>query len=356
MTELNGAIISLGSISSKWIVEEMKKHFTHVDHLDIKDLEVSLGKKAEILYRGKPLSSYDCIYARGSFRYATLLRSLTALLSKSCYLPLDSEAYTIGHDKILTHLKLQTAGIPMPKTYIVATAEAGKKIIKKTQYPIVLKLPSGTHGKGVMLADSHESASSMIDALALLKQPFLIQEYIETGGTDTRVIVVGETAVAGMKRVAVKGEKRANIHMGGQGRAIKLDETIRKLAVKAARACSCDICAVDILQGPNGPVVIEINLSPGLQGITQVTGINVANMIAEELFTKAKEFKHGLKEKEKKQVMKELFPSQEFTSKLTFRGERILLPTEVTKFGKFDEDDEVIIKTEKGKTTIEKFQ
>jgi ribosomal protein S6--L-glutamate ligase len=282
---MKAAIISLGSISSKWLVDELKKFFDVVDHIDIQELEVSLGqKKAEILYKGKPLPKYDCIYAKGSFRYAVLLRALTTLLQKDTYMPLKPGSYTIGHDKVLTHLKFQEFGVPQPTTYIASTADAGKKIIKKIPFPVIMKLPAGTHGKGVMLAESPESASSMIDALALLRQPFLIQEYIETDGRDYRIIVAGENIAASMKRVAAKGEKRANIHSGGHGEKIELDAKCKNAAILAAKSCGCDICAVDILPSPRGPLVLEINLSPGLQGITKVTKINVASILAEFLF------------------------------------------------------------------------
>ncbi len=348
---MKAAIISLGSISSKMTIEAMKKHFDEVDHIDIQELEVSLGeKKAQILYQGKPLPKYDCIYAKGSFRYAVLLRAITTLLQKETYMPLKAGSFTIGHDKVLTHLKFQENNIPQPTTYIASTADAGKKIIKKITFPIVMKLPAGTHGKGVMLADSPESASSMIDALALLKQPFLVQEYIETDGKDYRVIVVGDKVAAAMKRVAAKGEKRANIHAGGHGEKVTLDQTTTKIAVAAAKAAGCDICAVDILPSSKGPLVLEVNLSPGLQGITKVTKINVAEIIAEFLYKQTKTFREGGKEA----ILKEIAAEQEIQGPLDFRGNRILLPEAVTMASKIKDDDEVSIKSKKGHIEITK--
>lgn len=349
---MKAALISLGSISSRWTIEALKKHFSQVDHIDIQELEVSLGeKKAEVLYQGKPLPKYDCIYAKGSFRYATLLRALTTLLQKDTYMPLKAGSYTIGHDKLLTHLKFQEHNVPQPTTYIAATADAGKKVIKKIPFPVIMKLPAGTHGKGVMLAESPESASSMIDALALLKQPFLIQEYIETEGTDYRVIVVGDDVAAAMKRIAAKGEKRANVHSGGHGEKIDLDDKTKKVAIAAAKAAGCDICAVDILPSHKGPIVLEVNLSPGLQGITNVTGINVAQLIADFLYKKTKE----MREKGKEEMVKQLAPEQEIHGVLDYRGNRILLPEVVTMASKLKEDDEVVIKAKKGNITVEKI-
>lgn len=348
---MKAAVISLGSISSRWLVDELKKFFDVVDHIDIQELEVSLGqKKAEILYEGKPLPKYDCIYAKGSFRYAVLLRALTTLLQKDTYMPLKPGSYTIGHDKVLSHLKFQEFGVPQPTTYIASTAEAGKKIVKKIPFPVIMKLPAGTHGKGVMLADSPESASSMIDALALLKQPFLIQEYIETDGKDYRVIVTGEKIAAAMKRVAAKGEKRANIHSGGHGEKIELDSKSRNAAILAARSCGCDICAVDILPSPKGPLVLEVNLSPGLQGITKVTKMNVAAIIAEFLFKQTKAFR----EKGKEEILKELGSVQEIEGAMDFRGNRMLLPEVVSMSSKIKEGDEVVIKASKGRIEISK--
>ncbi len=348
---MKAALISLGSISSRWTIDALKKHFDTVDHIDIQELEVSLGgKKGQVLYQGKPLPEYDCVYAKGSFRYATLLRAVTTLLQKNAYMPLKAASYTIGHDKVLTHLKFQEYNVPQPTTYLASTADAGKKIIKKIPFPIVMKMPSGTHGKGVMLADSPESASSMIDALALLKQPFLIQEYIETDGKDYRIIVVGDQVAAAMKRIAAKGEKRANIHSGGRGEKAELDAKTTKIAIAAARAAGCDICAVDILPGIKEPLVLEVNLSPGLQGITKVTKINVAEIIAEFLYKQTKAFK----EKGKEAIIRELAPEQEIHGPLDFRGNRILLPEVASMASKIKEDDEVVLKAKKGHIEIQK--
>ena len=347
----------MGSISSKLTVEAMQKYFKEADHIDIKEIEVSInGKGGDIMYAGKPLKEYHCIYAKGSFRYANLLRSITAILSDHCYMPIKASAFSTGHDKLLTHIKLMKAKVPMPTTYLASTAEAAKKILKKISYPIVIKLPSGTHGKGVMLADSMESAASMIDALALLKQPFLLQEYIETGGTDIRAFVVGDKVVAAMKRKAVTGEKRANIHAGGKGEATVLDQKTKKVAIQAAQASGCEICAVDILESVRGPMVIEFNLSPGVQGITKATKINVADKIAKYLFEQAKKRLETGKEKSEKKVMSEILPEQEIVTKLDFRGEKILLPAFVSKLTGFDENKDVVLKASKGNLKIEEYE
>lgn len=353
---MRAAVISMGSISSKLTVEALKKYFDEVDHLDIKEFEVNLGKEGGVFYEGKPLKQYDCLYMKGSGRYANLLRSIASLLCDKTFIPIKPSTFTTCHDKLLTHIKLQKAKVPQPTTYIASTSSAAKKIIKKMPMPVVLKLPTGTHGKGVMLADSYESASSMIDALAVLKQPFLLQEYIETAGTDTRAFVVGEEVVASMKRIAVTGEKRANIHAGGRGEAITLSAQAKKVALQAARAMGVEICGVDMLESVRGPKVIEVNVSPGLQGITKATGVNVAEKIAKHLYRRSMEFKQEIEARREKEIT-EIPPKkvQEIITKVDIRGTRILLPEIATTTTKLSEDDEIMLKLSKGRIEMEKI-
>lgn len=287
MAKLSAAVISLGSVSSDMLVEKLKKYFDRVEHINLKETEIRLGKKDfSVLYRGEPLPHFDCIYAKGSFRFVDLLRSIVAIERKRSYIPMTPESFTVCHDKLLTHLALQENNVPNPQTYLFSSVAAAKAVLASLLFPIVMKLPHGTHGKGVIFAESMESASSMLDTLHALKQPFIVQEYIETGGVDIRAIVVGDEVAACMKRKAAAGEKRANIHAGGSGEAIQLDEKATKTAIAAARAVGCDICAIDILKGPKGHTVLEVNISPGLQGITRVTGIDVADKMAKFLYEK----------------------------------------------------------------------
>ncbi|MEA2036736.1 MAG: ATP-grasp domain-containing protein, partial [Nanoarchaeota archaeon] len=221
------------------------------------------------------------------------------------------------------------------------------------------KFPSGTGGKGVMYAESYPAASSLMDALETLKQPFLIQEYIETEGEDIRILVVGDRVVAAMKRKAVLGEKRANVHAGGEGEAFEPDVQMKKLAVEAAKSIGAEICAVDMLESIKGPMVVEINLSPGLQGITKVTKVDVADKIAKYLAERAKAFKEKGSKKGAVEIIKEInidkqANEQQIITNMDFRGERILLPKLVTDLSKFTEEDEIILKVKKGKIEIEK--
>lgn len=360
MASLKSALISLGSTSSKWTLKAMQRYFAVVDDLNIKEIEINIGKKEpEILYQGEPLANYDCIYAKGSFRYATLLRILTSLLKDKCYMPIDEDAFTVVHDKILTQIRLQQNKIAMPATYLSATVEAAKKILANMNYPVIMKFPQGTGGKGVMYAESFPAATSMMDALTALKQPFLIQEYIETEGTDIRAIVIGDKVVASMHRIAAEGEKRANIHSGGRGEACVLDSHARKIAVETAKAIGAEICGVDLLESVKGPLVIEANLSPGLQGITTATNVDIANEIAKYLHKKTKEFTAKRDKTAAAEIMKDLTPTgpgKQIITHLDFRGERILLPPVATKETGFTEKDELLLKVEKGKLSIEKFE
>jgi ribosomal protein S6--L-glutamate ligase len=356
---MKAAVISMGSVSSQWVATALKKYFESVEMIDIRYIEISLShKKEEVIYKGNPLEHFDGIYAKGSYKYAALLRALTRALHKQTYMPIRASAFTTGHDKLLTHLKMQQFKIPQPTTYIASAIRSAKNILRKTNYPIVMKIPSGTQGKGVMFADSYASASSLLDALDTLKQPFIIQEYIETGGVDIRAIVVGAKVVASMKRKAVLGEKRANIHAGAKGEPVVLDDVTKKIAVETANAVGAEVCAVDLLESPQGPLVIEINLSPGLQGITEATKIDVADKIASFLHKKTKEFVEGQHSDGSQKLMQEMDLSEkkEIITTVDMRGQRILLPEIITKLTKFTDKEDLVFKAQKGKLSIQTFQ
>ena len=360
---MRAALISLGSVSSQWTIKEMQNYFDKVDDINLKQIEVHTSKQGlQVLYNKQKLPDYDCIYAKGSFRYPLLLRSVTEAFYNKCYMPMRPEVFTIGHDKWLTHLLLQEHKIPMPSTYLSPTVDHAKTILKdEVKYPVIMKFPSGTQGKGVMFAESFAAASSTLDAVSVLNQPVIIQQYIETEGVDIRVIVVGDKVVAAMKRIASPDEKRANIHAGGVGEAYEPDALTKRIAVKTAEAIGGDILAVDMLESAKGPLVIEVNLSPGLQGITKATKINVADRIAKFLFKKTKESAEGKKLAGTSKVFRDLGIDdsgrekiKEVITHLDFRGHRILLPESVTDMAKFSEKDEYIVKVEGDKLVIRK--
>jgi len=364
----SAAIISLQSESSKRTFDAMNDYFKVVDDIQLRDIEIVLGPaQAQPLYRGEPMRKYDCVYIKGSFRYASVAKSVAALLQNKCYMPTHNSAFTTVHNKLLTHLALQQHDIPMPKTYIVSTNVAGKKLLKNITYPIIIKIPEGTQGKGVMFADSFAAASSLFDTLQSLKQPFIIQEYIETGGEDIRAIVVGDRVVAAMKRRAVVGEVRANFHAGGAVEAFSVDPATRKLCVKIAKVLQTDICGVDILEGPKGPVVIEVNLSPGLQGIMQATNRNIADDIAAHLFnqtdllvsarSKGNSSEHILSTMgiNTLDASSDDDHTQRIITPLDFRARRVLLPEIVTTLGKIKEDQEYVVEISPNNINIKKM-
>ncbi|MBW3017257.1 RimK family alpha-L-glutamate ligase [Candidatus Woesearchaeota archaeon] len=355
---MKAAVISLGSESSQMLVSSLSKYFDVVDELDLKQIEIVLeAGKPQVMHSGIVLKRYDCVYLRGSFKYAQVLSAISSALSGEAYTPIKPYTFSIGHDKFLTQLVLQKKGIPMPKAYLASTVEGAKAVLEKLRFPIIIKFPSGTHGKGVLISDSYASASSMLDALFVMNKSFIIQEYIETGGVDIRVIVAGEKVVASMKRIAVQDEKRANIHMGAVGKPYTLDFRTQKIAVNAAKAVGADICAVDILEGPRGPMVIEVNLSPSFQGITKATKIDVADKVAAVLYSKAEDFMKSKSEGEEKGLLqsidigKKQEIAREVIAPITFRGNRMLLPEVATRISGFSEEKDYIIKF-KGNTIV----
>lgn len=357
---MKSAIISLGSVSSQWTHDALKKYFTVADHLDLRSIEVDLGsKKAEVYYEGKPLKEYDCVYLKGSFKYMELLQSIATVLSEKVYMPITPNAFSVGHDKLLTHLALAQHQVPMPETYVSSSSEGAKQILAKVDYPIVIKFPHGTQGRGVMFADSFSSASSMLDALMVLRQPVIIQEYVETGGKDIRAIVIGGEVVAAMQRQATEDEKRANIHAGGSGKPTKINKRMQDLAVKVAHVIHAEICAIDILPSKKGPLVIEANLSPGLQGITNATGIPVAEKIAKFLYEETTRFKQDSVSSRTKRMMAalgmdSLLASKSIISSVELKGGRVLLPEIVSKVVDLKDGDEVVITSDKSSVFIRK--
>ena len=354
---MNLAIISLGGPGGKKIATAASKFFNQVDLISIKDLVVHIQKDGiKVLHGQKELKHYDCIYLRGSFKYALLQRSISEALYGKCYMPLVPSAFTIGHDKFLTSVILKQEGIATPETHLALTTKAAKSLLKKVHYPIIMKIPSGTHGKGVMFADTQSSANTILDTLEVFKQPFIIQEYIETGRSkaeDLRAIVAGNKVIGAMKRTAASDDLRANIHMGGSGEGLTLSYEQEQIAVKAAKALGCDLCAVDILDNGKQAYVIEVNTSPGLKGISTATRKNMGHHVAKFLSDQTKQFLEAKKEVGAKDILAELdADKKEILTNVQIKASRIILPEVVTKVSGFDSDQEVSITADKGKVVV----
>jgi ribosomal protein S6--L-glutamate ligase len=197
------------------------------------------------------------------------------------YLVNSSNGITCSRDKLHCFQALSLNNVPLPHTGFAYTPDDIQDLIKMVGgAPFVLKLLEGTQGKGVVLAETPNAASSVIDAFSQLKANILIQQYMaDAKGCDIRCFVIGNTVVASMQRQAKPGEFRSNLHRGGVATPIEITEEEKTIAVKAAQIIGLNIAGVDMLRTKDGPMVLEVNSSPGLKGIEKATNINVAEKI-----------------------------------------------------------------------------
>ncbi|WP_226645931.1 30S ribosomal protein S6--L-glutamate ligase [Microbulbifer variabilis] len=202
----------------------------------------------------------------------------------------ESIAITRSRDKLRAHQLLARKGIGQPVTSYAHSARATAPLIESVGgAPLIVKLTQSTQGNGVLLAETQKAAEALINAFRGIGSDFLVQEFIkEAGGSDIRCFVVGEKVVAAMQRKAAKGEYRSNLHRGGSAEMVKLSATERRLAVSASRVMGLDMAGVDILRSAHGPLVIEVNSSPGLEGIENASDIDVAGKIIEYIEIDAK--------------------------------------------------------------------
>ena len=202
----------------------------------------------------------------------------------------ESVAITRSRDKLRSLQLLSRKGIGMPITTFAHSSKDINGIIKEVGgAPLVIKLLEGTQGRGVVLAETKKAAESVIQAFMKLNADILVQEYIkEAGGSDIRCLVVGEKVIAAMQRQGPPGEFRSNLHRGGKASLVKLTPTERKTAARAAKVMGLNVCGVDLLRSNSGPLVMEVNSSPGMEGIEKATGKDVAKMIIEFIESNAK--------------------------------------------------------------------
>lgn len=178
-------------------------------------------------------------------------------------------------NQVLAHAK-----IPVPKTVLGTSGDVEGMLAIFGEPPYIIKILQGTHGQGVILAETHHSALSTVETLLTAKVRFVIQEFIaESRGSDLRAIVVDGKVVGAMKRQSRKGEFRSNLHRGGSSEVIKLTYAEENLALRAAKALRLGVCGVDILQSKRGPLVLEVNSTPGLEGIETTTGISISGQV-----------------------------------------------------------------------------
>ena len=269
--------------STKRLVEagEKKGHeMLVVDHSKC-DLVIE-KRKPEIIYKGAVLEKVDAVIPRigasVTFYGTAVVRQFEMM---KVFTAIESQALVRSRDKLRSLQILSRAGLGLPKTVFSNYSRNVKDIVRSAGgAPVVIKLLEGTQGLGVVLAETDNAAESVIEAFNGLKARVIIQEFIaEAKGTDIRAFVVDGVVVGAMKRQGKPGEFRSNLHRGGTASIIELSEDEENAALKAARVMGLGIAGVDILPSKHGPLILEVNSSPGLEGIEAATGKNIANSI-----------------------------------------------------------------------------
>lgn len=283
-----------GNYSTKRLKGVAKARGHEVKVIKYRDCYASIeSKNPTVSYRGEDLGSFDAIIPRiasNMTRYGTAI--VRQLEMQGAYTVSSSIAISRSRDKLRSMQLLAKAGVGIPKTVVSRNSTDIDSLIEKVGgTPAIIKLARGTHGNGVVLAETKKAAKSVLQAFYLRNDDgtdILIQEYIEeSAGTDIRAFVVGGRVVASMKRQSLDDDFRSNLHKGGEGTKIKLTEEERKMAVKAAKAMGLNVAGVDMMRSERGPLVLEVNASPGF-GIEAVTGRDVATPIIEYIEQNAK--------------------------------------------------------------------
>ncbi|MEQ8381584.1 MAG: 30S ribosomal protein S6--L-glutamate ligase [Coleofasciculus sp. A1-SPW-01] len=242
--------------------------------------------KPKVVYQGKVLEELDAIIPRigasKTFYGTAVVRQFEVM---GVFVANESQAISRSRDKLRCLQILSREGVGLPVTgFAHSTQDIDGLIDIVGGAPLVIKLLEGTQGIGVVLAETHQAAKSVIEAFRGLDANILVQEFIkEAGGMDIRCFVIDNKVVASMKRQGAPGEFRSNLHRGGNAEQIKLTPEERSTAVRAAKAMGLRVAGVDLLRSNHGPVVMEVNSSPGLEGIENATGVDVAGKIIEFL-------------------------------------------------------------------------
>ncbi len=281
--------------STRRLIEAAKKRGHDVRVLDVLRCYMNItSHKPSIHYKGEDLDSFDAVIPRigasVTFYGAAVLRQFEMM---GVYPLNESVAITRSRDKLRALQLLSRKGIGLPVTGFAHKPDDIEDLIRMVGgAPLVIKLLSGTQGIGVVLAETRKAAESVIESFLGLKAAVLVQEYIkEAGGADIRCFVIGDKVVAAMRRQAKEGEFRSNIHRGGSAALIRITPEERSTAIRAARTMGLNVCGVDILRANHGPVVMEVNSSPGLEGIENVTGKDVAGQVIQFIENNAKKGK-----------------------------------------------------------------
>lgn len=257
-----------------------RNHNMEVMDPDYCQLAIENGK-AVMKYQGVPVEGLHAVIPRigasNTYFGTSVVRQFEAM---NIFTAVVSEAIINSRDKWTSFQILSRAGVPVPTTLFINNFTAEQQLESFGTIPLVIKLLEGTHGHGVILAETYQSALATMEMLGAAGVKYLLQEYIaESEGADIRVIVVDGVVVAAMRRQCKYGDFRSNLHRGGTSETITLSFEEERVALKAAKALHLGICGVDILQSHRGPLVLEVNSTPGLEGIETTTGKNVSKRI-----------------------------------------------------------------------------
>lgn len=271
--------IGPGNYSTKRLREEARKrgHTVRVVNYNQCYMTVEKGNPV-VYYRGEMLKNIDAIIPRIAHSYTKYGSAVVRQFEmQGVYTPISSIAINRVRDKLRTYQLLAKSHIGIPKTVIARETSDFEDVIEHAGgTPLIIKVAKGTHGNGVVLAENRKAAQAVMQAFYVEGVNFLVQEFVaESAGEDIRVIVVGGKVVSSMQRKSLDDDFRSNLHQGGSGDPVKLTTRERTTAEKAAKAMGLHICGVDLIRSKRGPLVLEVNASPGIT-VEKVTGDNVA--------------------------------------------------------------------------------
>ena len=281
---MNIAILSKGpgNYSTKRLIEEASKRGHAIRVINHAECYVTVEKGRPVVrYEGGSLADIDAIIPRigqSITKYGTAM--VRQFEMQGVYTTASSIAINRSRDKLRSMQILARADVGIPKTVFARETSDLEDVIEQAGgAPLIIKVARGTHGNGVVLAETRKAAQAVMQAFYVEGVNFLVQEFVaESAGEDIRAFVVGGRVVASMKRQSLDDDFRSNLHQGGEGVTVKLTDEERKVVLKAARAMGLSICGVDLMRSSRGPLILEVNSSPGF-GIETVTGRNVAEKI-----------------------------------------------------------------------------
>lgn len=283
------AILSQGPklYSTRRLVEAAEQKGHYVEVINPMDCYMNIASTMpRVHYKGKVLNYFDAVLPRVGSSITFYGTAILRQFEMAQVYPVNNSAAILrSRDKLRSLQVMSRKGIGMPVTGFAKSAGMTEDLIEFVGGPpCIIKILESTQGKGVVLVDDKKTAKGVIEMLRNLKSNFLVQEFIEeAGGADIRCFVIGDKVVASMKRQGADGEFRSNLHQGGSAMQVKITPTERKMAIKASKAMGLNVSGVDILRSKRGPLVLEVNSSPGLEGIEKASGKDVAGMVIDHI-------------------------------------------------------------------------